>query len=127
MSHPLVVRQNQPHDVYIGRPSKWGNPFSHLSPNGTLAKYRVATREDAVAAYENWIQGQPQLLADLPELRGKVLGCWCAPLLCHGEVLVRLANAPPAHVHVFDACRYVGNVTGVPDRIYICACGEKST
>ena len=29
--------------------------------------------------------------AALPELRGKILGCWCAPKVCHGDVLVELA------------------------------------
>ena len=80
-------------DVYIGRPSKWGNPFSHL-PN-TLARYRVATREEAIARYEEWLRRQPDLMADLKELKGKVLGCWCAPLACHGDVLVRLSEEIP--------------------------------
>jgi hypothetical protein len=78
------------HDVYIGRPSKWGNPFSHL-PN-TRAQFHVATRDEAIAAYERWILTQPDLIAALPELRGAVLGCWCDPLPCHGHVLARLAN-----------------------------------
>ena len=34
---------------------------------------------------------QPELLAALPELAGKTLGCWCAPKACHGDVLARLA------------------------------------
>ncbi len=28
-----------------------------------------------------------------PELAGKVLGCWCAPHACHGDVLVRMVDA----------------------------------
>lgn len=92
MSGPHVVHcKRENHDVYIGRPSKWGNPFSHL-PN-TLAKFRVASREEAIRRYEMWLKAQPHLVAALPELRGKVLGCWCAPLACHGDVLIRLANA----------------------------------
>ena len=91
MSEPKVVHcKREAFDVYIGRPSKWGNQFSHLS--GTLAIYKVATREDAVKAYEDWIKTQPKLLRDLKELRGKVLGCWCAPKACHGDVLLRMAN-----------------------------------
>jgi hypothetical protein len=78
--------------VYIGRPSKWGNPFSHLPD--TLAAYRVATREEAIASYEAWIRTQPHLMRALPTLRGKDLACWCTPLACHGDVLMRLANAP---------------------------------
>ena len=91
MPNPLVVHcKKAPFDVYVGRPSVWGNPFSHRP--GTKARYLVASRQEAIAGYERWLMNQPQLLALLPTLRGKVLGCWCAPLPCHGEVLARLAN-----------------------------------
>lgn len=77
-----VNYQEQPFDVYIGRPSKWGNPFP-------IRKDR--SREEAVRLYEKWIRNKPELLADLDELEGKVLGCWCkAGELCHGDVLLRL-------------------------------------
>ena len=77
-------------DVYIGRPSKWGNLFSHKK--GTAAKFIVKTREEAVRKYEEWIRQQPELMAALHELRGKVLGCWCKPAACHGDVLVKLVK-----------------------------------
>lgn len=79
-----------PYDVYVGRPSKWGNPFSHL--NDTLAEFKVASRDKAVERYEGWLKEQPELMAALPELRGKILGCWCAPLPCHADILARLAS-----------------------------------
>jgi len=84
MAHSLVVhcRRNY-YDVYIGRPSKWGNPF---------IVGRDGTREQVIARYEQWLGEQPHLLAALHELTGKVLGCWCTPRLCHGDVLARLAN-----------------------------------
>lgn len=78
------------YDVYIGRPSKWGNPFSHKE--GTLATYKVKDRQEAIDRYREWIQTQPQLLASLKELEGKVLGCWCKPQACHGDVLVELLD-----------------------------------
>ena len=88
----VVHCKRDPFDVYIGRPSKWGNPFSHK--DGTLAKFRVATREEAISKYRAWILSQPDLVAAARrELRGKVLGCWCHPLTCHGDVLAELANA----------------------------------
>lgn len=78
--------------VYVGRPTKWGNPFTHI-PNGkTMAQVEVGTRAEAVACYEDWIQTQPHLMNALHELRGKDLVCWCAPLACHADVLLRLAN-----------------------------------
>jgi len=80
------------YDVYIGRPSKWGNPFSHKP--GTKAQYVVGTREDAIEAYRTWItEGDGKhLLNDLHELEGKILGCWCKPNSCHGDVLVELVE-----------------------------------
>lgn len=71
------------YDVYIGRPSKWGNPF-------TIGK--DGTREEVIDKYRKWIQFQPKLIAALPELKGKVLGCWCSPKACHGDVLSELAE-----------------------------------
>lgn len=73
----VVHCKEAPYDVSVGRPSKWGNPFSHKS--GTLAQHQVATREEAIAKHEQWIRTQPRLMAALHELKGKVLGCWCKP------------------------------------------------
>jgi hypothetical protein len=86
----VVHCKKEPYDVYIGRPSKWGNPFSHK--DGTTAKFKVATRGEAIDAYEKWItEGEGNhLLNDLHELDGKVLGCWCKPQRCHGDILVKL-------------------------------------
>ena len=90
----LVVHcKKSPYDVYIGRPGPYGNPFSHLPD--TIAKFRVATREEAIAKYEAWVLGQPFLVQKIKrELRGKILGCWCKPKACHGDTLARIANDP---------------------------------
>lgn len=76
-------------DVRIGRPSKWGNPFKLTTGNRGNPEARAAV----IARFEKWIQTQPELLAALPELKGKRLGCYCAPKPCHGDVLARLADA----------------------------------
>lgn len=87
-------------DVYIGRAmsrggwrlegSKWANPYKIDRPG----KKRDGTREEVIARYREYLLTErPDLLAALPELRGKVLGCWCLPLPCHGEVLAELADA----------------------------------
>lgn len=80
------------YDVYIGRPSIWGNMFSHLPGKGDIL---VDSREDAVDLYEMFIRGDKWLRSQLYTLDGKVLGCWCktkkdpnAP--CHGDVLLKL-------------------------------------
>jgi hypothetical protein len=79
-------------EVYIGRGSKWGNPFSHI-PNSN-APFQVDSREDAIRAYADWILNQPELLkAAKIELRNKDLGCYCAPMECHGDILLKIANS----------------------------------
>lgn len=84
MEKTKVVHFNKERcDVYIGRPSDWGNPF-RIHVDGT--------REEVIAKYEAWLKEQPELLARLPLLKGKVLGCWCKPAACHGDVLARLAD-----------------------------------
>ena len=83
MSHPLVVHKRNPHDVFIGRPSKWGNPF---------IIGRDGEREQVIAKHAFWLLQQPELLAALPELKGKRLGCFCAPNSCHGDTLALIAN-----------------------------------
>lgn len=79
--------------VYIGRDrsgrSKWGNPFTWKP--GTLAEF-VVPKDQVLARYEAWLHDQPHLMAALGELRGKVLGCWCKPGPCHGDILARLAD-----------------------------------
>jgi hypothetical protein len=89
---PWVVHlKKDPFDVCITRPSIWGNPFSHKE--GTTAKYKVATRDEAIQRYEEWLLARPDLVRLVrQELRGKILGCWCRPLSCHGDVLSRIAN-----------------------------------
>jgi hypothetical protein len=79
----VVHCKRESYDVYVGRPSKWGNPFM-IGKDGS--------RDEVIAKYEAWLHAQPELLAALPELRGKVLGCWCSPQHCHGDVLARLAD-----------------------------------
>lgn len=86
----VVHCKREKYDIYIGRPTKWGNPFSHKA--GTLARNRVETREEAIQKYKEWAVTQPQIMNHLHELRGKVLGCWCKPHDCHGDALVELIN-----------------------------------
>ena len=93
MSETRVVNKyKESYDIYIGRGSKWGNPFTHISDNKTKADFVVVSRDEAIESYRNWILNQPQLLKDLHELKGKTLGCFCKPKECHGDVLVELVN-----------------------------------
>ena len=79
----IVHCKKEKYDVYIGRPSKWGNPF-------TVGK--DGTRNDVIIKYENWLLQQPHLLKDLYQLKDKILGCWCKPEKCHGDILIKYLN-----------------------------------
>jgi len=79
----VVHCKKEAHDVYIGRGSKWGNPFV-IGKDGD--------RDEVIKKYEEWFVTQPHLIASLHELKGKTLGCYCSPKSCHGDVLSYLAN-----------------------------------
>lgn len=94
----VVHVKREPYDTYIGREnprhglkrSEWHNPFK---------EGRDGTREEVIAKFEHHLlENRPDLVDRLPELRGKVLGCWCAPAACHGAVLLRLARGERASV-----------------------------
>lgn len=95
----VVHCKKEPYDVYIGRPTKWGNPFTHIKDQHTLAKFLVSSREEAISSYKEWItKGEGMfLLNDLHELKGKTLACWCSPKPCHGDILLQLANETLTH------------------------------
>lgn len=78
-----VNKRTDDFDVYVGRPTKWGNPF-------TIGK--DGTRDEVIEKYRAWLLTQPDLLAEIPKLRGKRLGCWCKPEPCHADVLADFAN-----------------------------------
>ena len=83
MNEPKVVNSRiEAYDVYIGRPGKWGNPYK-IGKDGS--------REEVIVKYEDYLV-HSSLLLDIDELTNKVLGCWCKPLPCHGDVLLKLAN-----------------------------------
>lgn len=90
-------KTNQPWEVYVGRPSPLGNPFSPIETR--VPTFRVRDREEAVANYRVWLRerievGDVKVRKALEELRAvhtkyqKLdLVCWCHPQLCHASVL----------------------------------------
>ena len=70
-------------DVYVGRGSRWGNPYP-LGPDD---------RETVIRRYEEYLRESPELLEALPEIQGKVLACFCAPRPCHGHILAAFADS----------------------------------
>jgi len=79
----VVNLKHEFYDVRICRPGQWGNPF-HIGRDGT--------REEVIEKYRKWILTQFNLLTQIHILKGKRLGCVCAPLACHGDVLVELVE-----------------------------------
>jgi hypothetical protein len=91
-----VVHVKDGCDVYIGRamPGREGSVFAnpyHIGADGT--------RDEVIDKYEVYITKrlaeEPELCEALERMRGKRIGCWCAPRRCHGHVLVRILEGPP--------------------------------
>lgn len=88
---PLVLNKRRdvdlvrrPDAVYVGRPTKWGNPFE-IGKDGT--------REEVIAKHRAWLLGEDRLMRQArEELRGMNLVCWCAPRACHADLLLEIAN-----------------------------------
>lgn len=85
---PSVLNRNKvvPNQdgVYIGRPSRWGNPF---------ALKTTATRDEVCDKFEKYVRENPLLVKAIKEeLKGRNLICFCAPFRCHGDTLLRIAN-----------------------------------
>jgi hypothetical protein len=79
-----VTHVKEPHDIYVGRPSKYGNPF---------VKGVDGNRTEVIAKHRAWVHTQPELIAAIKaELKGKVIACWCHPKSCHADVLAEIAN-----------------------------------
>lgn len=88
-----VNRKKKNYTVYIGRAwaglpeSKWHNPYREWQHG----------RAECIRLYEQYLRGNLELLEAIPELVDQVLGCWCYPEACHGDVLVKLVNEYEAH------------------------------
>lgn len=82
----VVHCKREAFDVYIGRPSQFGNPFRVMGES---------TRQSAIDQFEalarRKIAAKPEVAEAIRTLYGKTLGCWCAPKACHGDVLLRIA------------------------------------
>lgn len=70
--------------VYVGRPTKWGNPHRDRNREVAVLLYRALTVTPELAEMAR------------RELRGKDLACWCPSGPCHADVLLEIANWPPA-------------------------------
>lgn len=82
----VVNKYKESYDVYIGRGSIWGNPY-------TVEQYG---RDECIEMYRKYISkrllNEPNLSVELRKLIGKRLGCFCKPKPCHGDVLIEMIN-----------------------------------
>lgn len=80
--------------VFVGRPSKWGNPFKLASYyEGLNTEEKMFHRREVIRQYRKYLWSHPELIADAKiELKGRNLVCYCAPLPCHADVLLEVAN-----------------------------------
>ena len=76
------TRQVNHDDIFIGRPSIWGNIYK-------LSEY---PRDVSINRYEIYARGNIEIIKNLSMLSAKQLVCFCKPLACHGDVLVKLCN-----------------------------------
>ena len=86
----IVTLNKEPYDIYIGRGSTWGCPYTIIKDRPTLAKEIVDSKEEALSKYKEYVLNSPELMGSLDELDGKTLGCFCKPEPCHGDVLLEL-------------------------------------
>lgn len=84
-TQPKVLNRRRDEDsgVYVGRPTKWGNPFKVGSEYA---------QGEAARAYRAYLWGNATLLRDLHELYGHNLVCWCSPAPCHADALLAAAK-----------------------------------
>lgn len=94
--------KSTPADYTISRPSPLGNPFTHITNGKTLAKFMVASRDEACDSYEKYLRekiaaGDTEVLKALRKIKliekefGYVnLVCFCAPQRCHGHSIEKI-------------------------------------
>lgn len=90
------IKYKEDYDVYIGRGSEWGNPYTHIKSGNTKAEYVVETREDSIECFRGYILNKiiqdPSCIERLRRLKGKRLGCFCKPKSCHGDILKEIID-----------------------------------
>lgn len=102
----VVNKRKTSYDVYIGRPSIWGNPFS-IGENGD--------RRQVIVKFKEYLDSNFELLSQVHLLKGKTLGCWCKPYACHGDYLVEVVDTS---VFTFEGVnRYLSNF--YPSKVWL--------
>lgn len=89
MTKVVNIKRGEKADVYIGRPSPFGNPYV-IGPDGD--------RDEVIRLFRAYFYGRlemdPAWKAKVEELKGRSLGCYCAPMACHGLVIAEYLDRP---------------------------------
>lgn len=88
----IVHCKKEKYDIYIGRPSKWGNPYSHKLGKYIDIDHVCSSRQEAIEKYKEYFLNNNYLISCLEELKGKTLGCWCKQKKCHGDFLAEIVD-----------------------------------
>lgn len=95
----VVNRHKEPYELSIQRDSMFGNPYTHIKDRTTKAEFVVGTREESIEKYREYfykkIQESKIFRRAVQNLRGRVLGCTCAPLACHGDIIKEYLDNNP--------------------------------
>lgn len=91
MTTRVVNRTISAYEVYVGRPTEWGNPYSARL---------VGSTSQVLTMYRHHLRSSPELVEKARrELKGKVIACWCTtdltgkePIVCHAQILARVAD-----------------------------------
>ena len=86
----MVNRKRPYYDIYIGRESYYPNARFSQSKWANLPNVKKVGIKKSLELYEKHIRNTPNLWNTLFELKGKILGCWCKPKPCHGDILIKL-------------------------------------
>lgn len=87
MTTVVNIKNTKRYDVFIGRGSPYGNPFNYRKMG--------ITREECVSLYKEYFYkklNDPVFRDKVLTLKDKILGCYCAPLLCHGNIIADYLN-----------------------------------
>lgn len=76
--------KQHPDFVYIGRPDEFGNPYI-IGLHGN--------RDEVIGLYRQWLMNNKPMQDIIKvRLKGKILGCYCTPKKCHGDVILEVLN-----------------------------------
>lgn len=102
--------KKEPNDIYIGRGSVLGNPYTHLNLDKTKAEFHCNSREESISSYEKYIISKidskdPEISKELDKIYFLALNqdvnlvCFCKPKSCHGDIIKKIIDQRLNHLN----------------------------